>query len=707
MRRSTGGVGRRCGFDDCNPVDEARLETFEFSDLQRYILAFGDQRLEIFDINGVPLQTLTGCPWRLAQVDELTFSLAGDVMVITNIAPTKLLRRTSATTFELATFVFDQSPTGDRIYQPYFKFALPGVTLTPSAATGSITLTASGIEGWGGFTAGHIGQRLRVYDGEVEITAVTDSTHASGLVKKPLQGSLDLDPFRTQRGSTVVEVTHAFHGLASGATVTFSGATDVGRIPGNYFDGPKTITVIDENRYSINLAPLSFTVREDADYDGVNENTTWTAARDSDDGGGPSVKFAVGGTPTRNWLEPAINAVRGYPSCSCFHEGRLWLCGTPSQPDARFGSKALYPFNFDVGTALDGDSVQVAGDTEDMSRVKHVISNGELQVFTALREAVFTQATGVPITPSNARSKNQSNAGVGYVQPVIFDGATLFVQENGLSVSELAYSDREAAYLAVPISTLAAHLIRRPRMAAVSQGTTSRAEQFAYFVNEDGTIAVFHSLRTENIAGWGLWELGGGAKARSACVAGDYLFLCVRMPDGAHRLWRMAEGGIYCLDGQVRHRQATASASWVLAERCRGRTLHLVSELGHHGAHDIPADGVITLDQPVTELIAGEDFRLELALLPPQISIPEGTRSGQPQRIVSIIMKLLEAKALTVNGKPIGGLHPGDLSGAYPAVNGPVKKTLLGYSRDPSVVISQSAPLPVEGVLAVVSEVKI
>lgn len=706
LRRATGGVGRRPGFDDRTACHEGRLESFEFSDEQRYCLNFADQRLDIYDEDGQHLQTLGG-PWTIEDVDKLTFSLAGDVMVITNLTPTMLLRRIAAWAFELVEFTFDRSPNNTKVYQPHYKFALPAVTMTPSGATGAITLTASGTDGWGGFVAGHIGQRFRIYEGECEITGVTSPTVASATVTKELTGRYDLDPFKTQRGSQVVEVTHAFHGLATGASLTIDGATDCGRIPGDKFDGAHSITVIDEHHYSFTLTGLSYTVREDANYDGVNENSTFTTARDSDDGGGTNVTFSVAGTPTRAWTEPSIGPVRGYPAASCFHEGRLWFGGTPAQPDGRFGSKALQPYNFDVGTALDADSVQGTGDTEDMSRVRHMVSNGDLQTFTALRESIFVQSSGLPITPSTIRSKGQSNAGVGDCEPVIFDGATLFVQENGLSVSELSYSERVASYMAVPISTLAGHLIRKPRSVAVSLGTTSRAEQFAYFCNEDGTIAVFHSLRSENIAGWGLWELGGGAVARSLTVVGPWLFVQVALPDGTFRLWRQSADAKGSLDGQRHYTSSVATATWTLSTDQSDRSIHVVSPLGYHGEVEVPSSGVITLDQEVSEIWAGEDYRLLLELLPPSVATPSGPRSGFPQRVVSVILNCLNCYALTVNGRPVASLDPQDISGAYRPVNGRVKKTLLGFSREPSVIISQSAPLPVEAVLSVLSEVKI
>ncbi len=700
VRRSTGGLERRPGFDDLNGMSEGRPIEFEFSDEQRYVINLAHLKAEVFDLNGVLLCTVAA-PWTIDQVDELTFTQNGDVLVITNVAPTQILRRLSATVFSLSAFVFDRSPNDERIHQPYYKFVAPSVTIEPSAATGSITLTSSAAL----FSVDYVGQRLRIYDAEVEITAVTDSVTATATVKGTLVGKLDIDPFKCEKGSADIEVTHVFHGLATGDSITFSGSNDVSYIPAAKFNSTFTVTVIDEHRYKITLPALSYTVREDANFDGVNENTTWFSARDSNDGGGPNVKFNVAGTPTRAWTEPVINAIRGYPAASGFHEGRLWFAGTDSLPDGIFGSDVLSPYRFDVGRGLDAQSVQGAAGSEDVSRIRHIVSNDDLQFFTALREMVVTTRQGEPITPSNVRVKAQSEAGAGSVQPVRFDGATLFVQENGLSVSEFAYSDRNAKYVAVPVSTLAGHLIRNPRCVATSPGTNSRAEQFAYFVNSDGTVAVFHSLRSENIAGWGLWTLGGGATVRGLCAIGGYVVANVYIR-GAYRFYRMAEGGIYCLDGQVRHVDSEATRDWIVAAQVRGRAGQaLVSELGFHGIFDIPADGVIELEVPVTELIVGDPFYCELQLLPPAIALPDGSYVGIIQRITRSVIDVINAFSLSVNGKRQKVLRGSDASGAIRALNGQVEVRHLGFSRSPGTVISQTEPLPIEGILSVLEEV--
>lgn len=698
VRRATGALARRPGTDDLAACNEGRLDEFEFSDAQRYVLNFCDYGLQIFDLNGVLLQTLAG-PWALAEVDALTMTQSGDTLVITNTAPTQVLRRIGATVFTLSPFAFDRSPNDDKIYQPYYKFARPEVTLTPSAATGSITLTASD----GFFSTAYIGQRLRLYDAEVEITAYTSPTVATASVKGTLVGRLGIDPFKTEKNATKVEVQHINHGLATGSSITFSGVNDVGFIPGSKFNTSFTITVVDENHYTIDLAPLSYTVREDANFDGNNENTTWSVARDSLDGGGANCKFSVAGTPTRNWAEPVVSAIRGYPAASAFHEKRLWLGGTTQFPDWIGGSDVLQPFRFDVGKGLDAQSVQGTIGSEDVSRVRHIISNNDLQFMTPLAEFVALTRQGEPITPTNVRIKSQGDAGIGDINPIRFDGATLFVQENGLSVSEFTYSERQAQYLPVPVSTLAGHLVRRPRRATTSPGSSSRAEQTAYFVNEDGTVACFHSMRSENLAGWGLWELGGGALVRSAAAIGGYLYLNV-LVRGSHRLYRLAEGGIYCLDGQHRHVDSEATVNWQLTPAVRGRTVSLVSEKGYHGEWDIPADGIITLDIPVLNLVAGDDFRFRLKLLPPVVELPNGSMVGEIQRVVTTIVDVIDAWGLTINGKRVKNLSAADVSTISP-LNGTVVMRHLGYARQPGTVISQAEPVPVEGVLSVLEEV--
>ena len=56
----------------------------------------------------------------------------------------------------------------------------------------------------------------------------------------------------------------------------------------------------------------------------------------------------------------------------------------------------------------------------------------------------------------------------------------------------------------------------------------SRPENFALFVNSgstyNGSIAVFHSIRYEEIQGWSLWQTKSGDNFHSICAANEHLF---------------------------------------------------------------------------------------------------------------------------------------------------------------------------------------
>lgn len=681
-RLSTGGIERRFGtFDLASLSGASRLADFEFSDTQRYVFAFQDSTLEIFSMDGALLTTLTGCPWTSANIFELNYTQLGDVMIVCHqdFWPQKVTR-TGAFSFTLADFAFDRDTSGNKVYQPYFKFENPEVTLSASATTGSITLTANP----GFFTSDYVGSRIRFQGVEIEITAYTNATTVTGTVKGTLKVKLSIDPFKTKNGSSTVEVQHLYHGYATGASVTFSGVNDVGGVTAANINGARTITVVDEHTYTF---------------------TAGGSATSSEDGGGTNVEISVAGQAIRDWLEPIISDVRGYPGACCFHEGRLWLGGTSQFPDGYWSSKALQYFNFDVGTGLDGDSVQGAAGIEDMSRIRHIVSNGELQILTPLRELVFVTPDGVSITPTNQRVKAQSIAGCSGVMPVIFDGATLFVQENGLAVSEMSYSSEQGGYLAVPVSTLAGHLISNPVDMASSPGVVSRAEQYAYIVNDDGSCAVFHSLRVENLAGWGLWTLGAG-DIKSVTAIGPYVYFAVYVR-GSYRLYRLSNEQAMMVDGGVYQSSATPKSTWTLAASVRGRTVDVCSNKGYHGQIAVPSNGVITLGVNVSEVCAGDGFYALAETLPPVVDLPSGTRVRLIRRLVRSVIEFYNTWTASVDEQRVITLDDGeDWEDAIDTLYQPIEVHHLGFSRMPTTVITQTEPLPMT-VLALTQEVKV
>jgi len=127
----------------------------------------------------------------------------------------------------------------------------------------------------------------------------------------------------------------------------------------------------------------------------------------------------------------------------------------------------------------------------------------------------------------------------------------LYAQKNGKSIREYLFSDVENAYASTSISILASHLVNAPVDMTMITGTTTRPEQFAFFTNNDGTLALFHSVRAEKIAGWTLWTTRTDDEFVSITALNENLFcVCKRELEGStiYTLEKFAEQDDLTLD---------------------------------------------------------------------------------------------------------------------------------------------------------------
>jgi hypothetical protein len=158
-----GGASRRSGTRFVAEVKDSaaavRLVPFEFSTVQAYMLEFGDGYIRFYRDEG-RIESPPGSPYEIAapyeqaELMELQFAQSADIMYIVhpNHAPRKL-SRSGHTAWTLAAVQFNDGP---------YLEANSGVTsITPSATSGSITLTASAAL----FVAADIGRMVRIKHG--------------------------------------------------------------------------------------------------------------------------------------------------------------------------------------------------------------------------------------------------------------------------------------------------------------------------------------------------------------------------------------------------------------------------------------------------------------------------------------------------------------------------------------------------------------
>nr|BDD46341.1 hypothetical protein 1 [Rhodospirillaceae bacterium] len=178
----TGGITRRAGLRHVAQVaGNGRLVAFEFNTEQVYLLLFRDSAVDVFE-DGTLLTTISGAPWSLAQIGALNWVQSADTLLVTHpgVAPKKITRNKTGS-WSISDWSFYEKD--GVIHQPFHKFADDDVTLTPSATTGTITLTAS-VDVFD--ASHHVGTRFRLQTKQVEITAVSSPTSATASVKEAL-----------------------------------------------------------------------------------------------------------------------------------------------------------------------------------------------------------------------------------------------------------------------------------------------------------------------------------------------------------------------------------------------------------------------------------------------------------------------------------------------------------------------------------------
>lgn len=712
--RNEGGLLKRFGtrriyeFDttvDSSITQQLRLVPFIFSDDERYIVSLENLKIRIFQIDPTTgavslIQTITqdvdtnALPFTHTIVPELTYAQSGDIMFIAHQTfMVRKLVRTSLTTFEVQLMTFDESADGYRINQPYYSFQGVAVTLDPSASTGTgVTLTTSSdyFDTTGTQTGGnyldskHVGTVLRYHDNEIEITSVQSATQATGDITDELLVHLDTDAIETTDSSADIEITFALHGLSVGDSITISHAGGVGGIAANQINGTRSITeVIDENVFVV---------------------TAGSTANDSAIGGG-SPKI-VTHAPTTQWSEQSYSSLRGYPAAVTFHENRLWLAGTIGQPDGIWASKSAQYFNFDIGDANDDDSLDLTASIGEINTIRHLVSNRDLQIFTSTSEMYIPSFTEKPITPTNAQIRRQTSYGANYVRPDSFDGATIYVQKTGSVVREYIYSDAEAAYVSTGISVLSPHLITSPIQMCILRGAINRPESYAFVVNDDGTIAVFTSNRAESRAGWSQWTTTG--QFHSACTVDDRVF-CVGQydtGDGTQKFILMEFDSDLNMDFADNF-TGTAGVFDVSSHFANGAVVKVVNGTDYLGEFTVSGGNVdVSAIQEITSAEIGFSFNVQAETLPIDATVTAGPLTGEPRSVNRVIVDLLDTLSVSVNNKRLVIRQvTDDLSQDRTPVTGKREFRLLGYSKDPTISITQTAPLSlqVNGIIAEVT----
>ena len=649
-----------------------RLVPFQFSVDDSYMLCFTHNRMYVIK-NGVVQANINGSGNSYLTttigssiVDDMCWTQSADTLIVVHpdLQPVQI-QRTSDTAWTATTVTFDSIPK----YAFNIQFDTNiGSTLTPSAVSGNITLTASA------------------------------TNHDTGAAQAGSSTTI-----------TLKSTASATNNIYNGMYVTITGGTGVGqvRIIQNYVGSTKVATVD---------IPFTTAPNSTSNY----SITTWTTesvnqyVNASPQGRARITRYisstvveAVTEYPFFNttvidagrWelehnYENVWSSTRGWPRSVTFHEGRLYFGGSKSRPSTVWGSKIGLFFDFVPFESLDDDAVEATLDTNELNVITDIISSRDFQVFTTGGEFFVPQQGTEPITPLTFTFKNVSRNGIKpgtRVQSV--ESGSVYIQRQGKSLNEFLFSDTQLTYITQRISLLSGHLLKGPQRIALRRASSTEEADLLLMTNSnDGSMAVFSIMRSQQITSPSEYTTDGEFIDVGVDVTQIY---CVakRVFNGTTRYFvERFQDDLYTDCAFTGAAAASASGLPHI-----GKALDVITDGVPQSDETVSGGGSVTFDRASTvSYEVGLPITVYVKTMPVEIKLQTGSRVSFKKRIVEIAAVLEETQNIVINNQPVAFrlLDNPLLDDPEPTFTG-IKRVngVLGYSREQSIEVSQNLPL--------------
>ena len=649
-----------------------RLVPFEFSVDDRYLLVFTNQAIWVFkddqfiNVSGSYITTTITA----AMLPDLRFAQAVDTLIICHEdLQTKRLVRNADNNW-----TYENLPIS---FIPKYAYALdthePQFTITPSAVSGNITITASAAT--------------------TDTGAAQAGTSSTITLKAASSFSSDDQP-----NGMFIKITA---GTGSGQTrhvEDFVGSTKVLTVYPDWATAP-------DNTSSYSIQPFfeaavdEYAVAKSgfgrARYVEFVSNTVMKAYVeipffDTD-------PLTAGNWESEHGYEDTWSSTRGWPRTAAFREGRLYFGGSMSRPNTVWGSKVVDYFNFDTGTGLDDEGLEATLNTKQLNTIIHINSGPDLQIFTTGGEFVVAQANIDPITPSTFLIKPQSRIGCKPGVPIDdLAGATIFVQRLGKSILSFQYNDTTNSYGTQPLSLLSSHLLSDPIDLSIRRASSTDETDRLFLINNDGSMIVYSLLASQNVIAPSKFTTDGQYLTVASDL--DTTFVVVkRVVNGLDSYYLEKFDDDLTVDCCV----TGAAASQADVSHLRGKTVQIIRDGIVEAEQSVPTPGgsatFVTFGTPATTSHqVGQNYSVTVKTLPAEPRLAQGSVQSKKKRIVQVDAIVNQTQNMTVNGKLVSFRQLGSS-----ALDGPIQeftgtKTVhgtLGFSQTGQITISQTVPL--------------
>ena len=644
-------------------ADATRLIPFEYSTTQAYVLEFGDLYIRFY-LDGGVVESSPGVPYEIvspytsAQLAALEYAQSADVIYITHPDhPPYKLARTSALSWTITAVTFAWPPFNDE--------NVGTTTLTASAVTGNITLTASASL----FVSADVGSYFKIS----EVSASKYNQWTTGV------------------SYSSGDIVYYLGNIYQSGTTAAAGSRPPIHTSGAESDGAVTWTFLHDG----------------AGYAQVTAYTSATLVNATVIKRLPATAL----TGSTRWAEGAWSARRGYPHAVTFYEDRLWFAGSASKPQTLWASVSGDYENHKYGTN-DDDALNYTINTQDMNTIEWLAPTKVLAIGTANGEFTLS-ATQIsdPVTPTNVKITPQTTFGSATdVKPLRVGSVILFLQRAGRKLREYAYQFDTDSFVAPNMNVLADHITESGVLELAYQQEPS---QIVWAPRTDGVLTGMTYERTEDVVGWHRHTIGGGIVESAVTVPHwdgdqDVLWLIVRRTiDGSTVRYveyvekYMTDEYAFFVDCGLTYDGSPVTAISGL-DHLEGEEVAVLVDGAVHPNRTVSA-GAINLQLAGSVVNVGLPYTATIKTMPIDIATNAGTSFIDEKRAHKIVMQLYQTGPGLWYGPSAAEMDEYSVRSSRDAMDNPVPLFTgftealpwpSGSERGPQLMIQHRLPLP-------------
>ncbi len=415
-----------------------------------------------------------------------------------------------------------------------------------------------------------------------------------------------------------------------------------------------------------------------------------------------------------NWeyetgYELAWSNARGWPSVGTFHQNRLWVANTGSQPQTLWGSVVGDMFNFNIGSSADDEAIDITIDDDKVNAIINLVSSRNLLLFTSGGEFYIPTDPSNPITPSKILIAKSTSHGSSSVAPVIIGGAIVFIEASGKVVREYVFNELEQNFSAPNLTLLCPQVINSPIASAMRQSRAESPAEYFYVVNGDGTMAVLSTARDQELTAWSVFETQGFFE--DVVSLGNDVYVIVRRTIN-NQIYRSIEklNYAYKLDCSAIYTNSTPKVEWSGITHLNNQIVKVIGDDFILDDETISSNSLTTAT-PISKLEIGYFFAARIKTFPIEAGNGVEQLAGDWKRLVYANLNLKESRNLVVK---VGGKRysPSFTNFGSQVLDQPVslftgwKKVFLqGADRDVQIEITQDHALEFQ-ILSLVIAIK-